>query len=104
MTDENFDSDMFWVIDSKFQPYIPNIDLISRPRLLRLLDGAMDRKFVLLRAPAGYGKSALLGQWYATLDKQKLYFSWLTLDVSEKDEKQFLAYFVLALDLSLIHI
>ena len=98
MTDKNFDPDMFGVLDSKFQPYIPNIDLISRPRLLGLLNDAMDRKFVLLRSPAGYGKSALLGQWYATLDKQQLYSSWLTLDASEKDEKQFLAYFVLALD------
>lgn len=41
-------------------PAAPNI---ARPRLLRRLAGARDARVVLVRAPAGYGKSVLLEAW-----------------------------------------
>lgn len=91
---------MSWIVESKLHPNTPNEDVIERPRLLSLLDGAIDKKLVLLRAPAGYGKSTLIGQWYANLDKNQVHAAWLTLDVPDSEEKQFLAYFVLALDSS----
>ena len=88
---------MSWLIESKLHPNTPNNELISRPRLLSLLDNALEKQLVLLRAPAGYGKSTLIGQWYATLDKETVLASWLTLDNSDSDVKQFLSYFILAL-------
>jgi LuxR family maltose regulon positive regulatory protein len=39
--------------------------VVERPRLVGRLDAAVDRQLVLLRAPAGYGKSTLLAQWLA---------------------------------------
>ena len=92
------DSDLHWYLESKFQPHNPNIDLLARPRLLSLLDDALEKKLLLLRAPAGYGKSALLGQWFSTFDANEVYAAWLTLDAQEKDEKHFLTSMVLALD------
>ena len=41
--------------------------LVPRERLHRLLDGALERAWVIVSAPAGCGKSSLLQTWVATL-------------------------------------
>ncbi|MEO3941164.1 LuxR C-terminal-related transcriptional regulator [Paenarthrobacter nicotinovorans] len=41
----------------------PPLDLLARPRLVARLDAAPDT--ILLCAPAGFGKSVLIGQWLA---------------------------------------
>lgn len=47
--------------------------LVARPRLLEVLDTAPGR--VLLTAPAGYGKSALLDQWVLTREGESIRIS-----------------------------
>ena len=89
---------MLWINESKFQPHIPNTDLISRPRLTKLLNEGLEKKIVLLRAPAGYGKSALLGQWFSELDPKEYSLAWLTLDGSNASINEFLAYVVMTLE------
>ena len=49
------------IADSKFEPCSPPIELVERERLLETLDLAVDRKLALVVAPAGFGKSVLMG-------------------------------------------
>ncbi len=41
--------------------------VVSRPRLLRILDQAAAARLILVVAPAGYGKTTLLREWLYTL-------------------------------------
>lgn len=93
--DEEFDGG--WVVETKFEPSTPKIDLVDRQRLINLLDDSLTRKLGLIVAPAGYGKSTLLCQWFAALDKNGQKAAWLTLDENDADERQFLAYVAIAL-------
>lgn len=86
-----------WVIDSKFEPSRPNIDLVPRDRLTQALDSAVTKKLALVQAPAGYGKSTLLGEWFRNASRSEIRCAWLTLDVADSDANQFLSYVVLAL-------
>ena len=85
------------MVDSKFEPCRPSVDLVQRERLLKILQDGANKKLVLIVAPAGYGKSSLLGQLVSGPFGENHQYSWLTLDVGEVDEKQFLACLVLAL-------
>ena len=85
------------VADSKFEPCCPNIDLVERGRLLKLLDAAIEQKLAVVVAPAGFGKSVLMGQWVRRHSTSDFCCAWLTLDPTENDVHQFLAYLVLAI-------
>lgn len=86
-----------WIIESKFAPSRPNIDLVHRPRLLEQLDAATRGKIVLLIAPAGFGKSTVLGQWNESWDADGKLFAWLSLDDGDSEIHQFMAYCILTL-------
>lgn len=45
--------------------------LVARPRLWRLLDGA--GSLTILRAPAGFGKTALMRQWLESSDRARMH-------------------------------
>jgi hypothetical protein len=78
--------------------YIPTLrnSLVRRPRLVeRLNDGlAAGRRLTLLSAPAGFGKTTLLGEWTAVCGRP---VAWLTLDEADGDPARFLTYLVAAL-------
>ncbi len=90
-------SDVSWVLESKFEPNRPRVDLVPRNRLVSQLSDAVNKRLALIVAPAGYGKSSLLGQWAADAVEKGIRYGWLTLEQGEADEKQFLAYIVLVL-------
>ena len=55
-------------IATKFVPPARAAHLVDREALVRRLDeGATSRRLTLVHAPAGYGKTSLLSQWYAML-------------------------------------
>ena len=55
--------------------------LVARPRLLAQLDAIPGQRLGLLVAPAGFGKSIVLAQWYQRLtDTNRARAAWLTLD------------------------
>lgn len=97
MTNDSAFSDIPWVIESKFEPNRPRLELVRRDRLLSQLTEGEPKKVALIIAPAGYGKSSLLGQWVAYAEQNNKNFGWLTLESGEADTKQFLAYIVLVL-------
>lgn len=55
-------------------------DVITRSHLLERLNRGFQRKATLVSAPAGYGKTTLLGQW---LDQAPYQAVWLSLDENE---------------------
>ena len=61
--------------------------LIDRSALLGTLSGEPRRKLTLLSAPAGWGKTTLLGQWLSAGGQDQ--FGWLTLDSSDNDTGRF---------------
>lgn len=74
------------------RPAIPP-DLVSRPQLLERLDSGRVQPLTLVAAPSGYGKSVLISSWLALCDWQS---AWLSLDKDDNDLRQFLSYFVAA--------
>ena len=74
-------------------PAGPN--LVSRPRLVERLDeGLHTTKLTLISAPAGYGKTTLLSEWFAAGDRP---VAWISLDKGDNDLVSFLTYLVAAL-------
>jgi LuxR family maltose regulon positive regulatory protein len=73
------------------------LKLVSRQRLLRVLDEGLHRKLTLISAPAGYGKSTLLSEWAATCQWP---LGWVTLEPGDNDIERFLAYFMSAVQVT----
>jgi len=62
----------------KFRPPLRGLGPLERPRLENALTAAADaHRLTLVAAPAGYGKSTLLGDW---VRKNDLQCAWLSLD------------------------
>ena len=79
------------IIHTKFHRPIPGGDVISRPRIMAILDKGHNRPLTLICAPAGYGKSTTLSEWLAT---HKSPVAWLSLDEGDNDLRWFLIYLV----------
>ena len=73
----------------------PRPDLVPRPRLAERLDEGLARGLVLVCAPAGYGKTALLADWAR---RSRRPVAWLSLDVGDNDPARFWRHGVAALD------
>src|SRR6266487_5602961 len=73
-------------------PLRPNV--VSRPRLLELLNEGLHRKLTLIAAPAGFGKTTLVSEWVEGIERPT---AWLSLDAGENDPTLFLTYLVAAL-------
>ena len=67
--------------------------LVPRPRLVQKLNQGLECGFILISAPAGYGKSTLLAEW---LDQLHMPTAWLSLDEKDNDLGRFLSYLTAA--------
>jgi LuxR family maltose regulon positive regulatory protein len=81
--------------------YIPRIrrNLVPRPRLIEQLNDGLQRKLTLIAAPAGYGKTTLVGEWVQAMGSAApaTGIAWLSLDEGDNDPTRFLSYSVAAL-------
>lgn len=68
--------------------------LVDRPRLVRHLASGSGHALTLLSAPAGWGKTSLLGDWVRGTDET---VAWLSLDEHDDDPNRFCSYLVAAL-------
>jgi LuxR family maltose regulon positive regulatory protein len=73
----------------------PRPGLVARPRLVEALDEGLARGLVLVCAPAGFGKTALLADWARSGDRP---VAWLSLDAADDDPARFWRHVVAALD------
>jgi len=72
------------IVTPKLRAPSPRPEQLVRLRLLGLLEGALDCKFSLISAPAGYGKTTLLAQWRQS-EEASLRFGWISLDEQDND-------------------
>ena len=67
---------------------------VERQQLMQRLDVGLQGKLTLVCAPAGFGKSTLLGAWVQACEHPS---AWLSLDESDRDPNQFAAYLTASL-------
>jgi LuxR family maltose regulon positive regulatory protein len=74
----------------------PRPNLVPRPRLVERLNDGLRRghRLTLVSAPAGFGKTTLLSEWVADLDRP---VAWLSLDQDDNGPLRFATYTVAAL-------
>jgi LuxR family transcriptional regulator, maltose regulon positive regulatory protein len=71
----------------------PRPGFVARPRLVEALDDGLARGLVLVSAPAGSGKTALLADW-----ARRRPVAWLSLDAGDNDPVRFWRHAIAALD------
>ena len=76
--------------------FIPRLrkNLVARPHLVEQLNAGLDRKFTLIAAPAGFGKTTLLSEW---IPQSPRCVTWLSLDGGDNDPTKFWTYFISSL-------
>lgn len=69
--------------------------IVPRPRLYGLLEAGVERPLTLITAPAGFGKTTLIGEW---LRQCHIPVAWLSLECSDNDLVRFWRYIIKALN------
>lgn len=84
-------------IATKIAPPKYSKEQLARPNLIERLQEGKDGTLTYIRAPAGFGKSTLLNQWRAVMQQEGKITAWYSLDGSDNEESQFVAYLVASL-------
>lgn len=71
-------------------------DLLSRRRLLELIDELLENRLIIIAAPAGYGKTSLLVDFASSSPWP---VCWYALDALDGDPYRFIAHFISAIQL-----
>ncbi len=74
----------------------PRREVLLRPVLQALLAEVRLQPATVVVAPAGYGKTTLLAQWVAELERTGAAVAWLSLDADDKAPAMLLAYLIRA--------
>jgi LuxR family maltose regulon positive regulatory protein len=70
--------------------------VVERPRLTdRLVDATLP-SLTIVAAPAGFGKTTLLAEWFSAAPREPAAAAWLSLDASDNDPTAFWAYVIAA--------
>jgi LuxR family maltose regulon positive regulatory protein len=85
------------LVSTKLRPSQARLKLVARSRLTTRLERESGRKLTLISAPAGFGKSTLLGEWLEGRPGDEGSVAWLSLDEGDNDPARFLSYLVAAL-------
>ena len=78
-------------VTTRFRPPTPVRNEVIRASLVDRID-AIDPRFVVIHAPAGYGKSTLASQWLRILNSRERFTVWLGLDSDDNNPAWFLAH------------
>lgn len=88
---------MIPAIRTKLYPPVSRAPLIERARLMELLDRHRDCALILVAAPAGFGKTTLLGQWFERRKRSGEHCCWCSLDRQDSQPDRFLRHLLSAL-------
>jgi LuxR family maltose regulon positive regulatory protein len=66
-------------------------NLVHRPFLLDKLHEGLNRKLILVSAPAGFGKTTLISDW---INQHKIPTAWFSIDTGDNDPVVFLSYII----------
>jgi LuxR family maltose regulon positive regulatory protein len=80
------------LVRTKLDPPVEPGELIDRPRLLERLETAAEYRLTVVQAPAGYGKTSLLSQWFRALRHSRRCAAWLSIDATDRDAIELLTY------------
>ena len=83
------------LIRAKLLPPRLTSDLVERPHLIQQLNAGLNRRLILVGAPAGFGKTTLLAAWAKQAPCPTV---WLTLDAEDDDLYSFVSYLVAAIE------
>src|SRR5438105_4476898 len=83
---------------TKFYVPVASGPLISRPRLIALLEESLKRPFTLISAPAGFGKTTLLSAWVRSQEARHPLVAWVSLDEEDNEPRLFWTYVLTALN------
>jgi LuxR family maltose regulon positive regulatory protein len=84
------------IVESKLVPPRARPGVVPRRRLFAALDAHDETELTLVSAPAGFGKTTLLGSWLASRDDVST--AWVSLDPGDADPLRFWSYVALAVD------
>jgi LuxR family maltose regulon positive regulatory protein len=85
------------LIETKLHRPAARRTLVPRPRLRARLDRSADAKLLLVSAPAGFGKTTLVGDWLQEAVDDGAAAAWLSLDERDNDPASFWSYLLAAL-------
>ncbi|RLA52514.1 MAG: hypothetical protein DRR42_07355 [Gammaproteobacteria bacterium] len=85
------------LIATKLIPPQSQLATVNRQVAMTKLGVMGDCKFTIIHAPAGYGKTTLMRQWFDLMGSKKERVCWLSLDQSDCDSSTFLRYLIAAL-------
>lgn len=85
------------IISTKLHIPRPGTAVVGRGRLVRKLNEGRHHALTLITAPAGYGKSTLLGEWASALGDP---VAWISLDRGDNDRIRFWSHTLAALKLA----
>lgn len=80
------------ILPSKLVPPQPGSGQLDRAHLVDTMASARTARLILLRAPAGFGKSTLLQQYVARCARDGRATLWLRLDPADNDLARFVAH------------
>jgi LuxR family transcriptional regulator, maltose regulon positive regulatory protein len=86
------------LLDAKLNPPAPGPAQLPRQHLLDAFAGDPSRRLVLVRAPAGFGKTSAMLQYRTLLERRGCRTAWLTLDPADNDIRRFLQCLTRAVD------
>jgi LuxR family maltose regulon positive regulatory protein len=75
-----------WLLSSKVSPPRISINANRREKLLATLSGNIEKRVVLLEAPAGFGKTLLLSQWREELRSEQTIVAWLSINQTDQPD------------------
>ena len=84
------------IVLSKLHPPAPRRSTVGRKELLARLAEENSAKLILVVAPAGWGKTSLLGEWCSACDTERM--AWLSVDQGDNDPVSFWAHVIAALN------
>jgi LuxR family maltose regulon positive regulatory protein len=82
------------LLATKLHPPRRRRTIVERPRLTDLAARSRTRALTLVSAPAGFGKTTLVADWFA----ESATTAWVSLDARDNDPNRFWTYVVAALD------